>query len=127
MLVNQNWVFPSMWKFSFLICTPHDFMYHSDSAHNLFKNWLDTTPQIANPIKLIVKVLNYARKNKYPKNCGALTYWEEDYPSQFDLGKEKYGGPFSVEEVEDVKTVLRFLPFESAATCTYNLIHHICL
>ena len=76
----------------------------------LFKNWLDTTPQITNPIKLIVWVLNYARKYKYPRNRSALTYWEEDYPSRLDLGKEKYGGPFSEEEVEDVKTVLRLLP-----------------
>ena len=37
-------------------------------------------------------------------------YWEEDYPSRLDLGKEKYGGPFSEEQVEDVKTVLRLIP-----------------
>ena len=79
-------------------------------TQHLFKHWLDTTPQITNPIKLIVRVLNYARKNKYPRNRSALTYWQNDYPSQLDLGKEKYGGPFSEEEVEDVKTVLRFLP-----------------
>ena len=47
----------------------------------LLKHQLDTTPQITNPIKLIAKVLNYARKNKYPRNQSALTYWEEDYPS----------------------------------------------
>ena len=76
----------------------------------MFKHWLDTTPNIANPIKLIWKVLNYARKNKYPKNRSALTYWERDYPSRLDLGKEKYGGPFSEEEVENVKTVLRLIP-----------------
>ena len=46
----------------------------------LFKHWLDTTPHIINPVKLISKVLNYAWRNKYPKNCSALTYWEEDYP-----------------------------------------------
>ena len=75
-----------------------------------FKNWLETTPLIINPIKLIAKVLNYARKNKYPRNRSALTYWEEDYPSRLDLGKDKYGGPFTVEEVENVKTVLRMIP-----------------
>ena len=32
------------------------------------EHWLDTTPQITNPIRLIVKVLNYARKNKHPRN-----------------------------------------------------------
>ena len=76
----------------------------------LFKHWLDTTPHIINPVKYISEVLNYARKNKYPRNRSALTYWEEDYPSRLDLGKEKYGGPFSEEQVEDVKTVLRLIP-----------------
>ena len=76
----------------------------------LFKHWLDTTPHIINPVKLIAKVLNYARKNKYPRNRSALTYWEENYPTRLDLGKEKYGGPFSEEQVENVKTVLRLIP-----------------
>ena len=79
-------------------------------SNYFFKHWLDTTPHIINPIKLIAKVLDYARKNKYPRNRSALTYWEEDYPSRLDLGKQKYGGPFSEEQVEDVKTVLRLIP-----------------
>ena len=76
----------------------------------LFKHWLDTTPHNINPVKLIANVLNYARKNKYPRNRSALTYWEEDYPSRLDLGKEKYGGPFLEEQVENVKTFLRLSP-----------------
>ena len=61
-------------------------------------------------LNLIAKVLNYSRKNKYPSYRSALTYWEEDYPSRLDLGMEKYGGPFSEEEVQDVKTMLRLIP-----------------
>ena len=76
----------------------------------LCQHWLDKTPQITNPIKHIAKVLNYARKNKYPKNRSALTYWEQDIPSRLDLGKDKYGGPFSEEEIENVKTTLRLIP-----------------
>ena len=79
-------------------------------TYYLLKHHLDTTPLLTNPIKLIVKVLNYARKNKYPRLRSALTYWEESAPSRLDLGKDKYGGPFTEEEVEDVKTVLRFCP-----------------
>ena len=79
-------------------------------SNSLFKHWLDTTPHKINPVKLIAKVLNYSRKNKYPNNRSALTYWEEDYPSRLDLGMEKYGGPFSEEEVLDVKTMLRLIP-----------------
>ena len=79
-------------------------------THSFFKHWLETIPLIINPVKLIAKVLNYARKNKYPRNRSALTYWEEDYPSRLDLGKDKYGGSFTEEEVENVKTVLRMIP-----------------
>ena len=32
-----------------------------------------------------------------------------DIPPRIDLGKSKYGGPFTTEQVEDVKTVLRLL------------------
>ena len=58
----------------------------------------------------------YARKHKYPENRSALTYWEEEAPSRLDLGKEKYGGPFTEEEVENVKTVFRILPLFIAVT-----------
>ena len=80
-------------------------------SNYFLKGWLNTTPQIyTNPIKLIFKVVNYARKNNYPRNRSSLTYWENNHPSRLDLGKEKYGGPFREEEVEGVKTVLRLLP-----------------
>ena len=75
-----------------------------------FKHWLDTTSHIVNPVKLIVTVLNYARKNKYPRNRSALTYWEENYPSRLDLGKDKYGGPYTEEQVKNVKVVMRLVP-----------------
>ena len=79
-------------------------------SHSLFKHKLENITLIKNPIKLIVRVLCYARKHKYPENRSALTYWEEEAPSRLDLGKGKYGGPFTEEEVEDVKTVFRMLP-----------------
>ena len=60
-----------------------------------------------NPIKLIYKVLKYSYQHKYPERRSAFTYWENDIPSRIDLGKDKYGGPFTYEQVEDVKTLLR--------------------
>ena len=91
----------------------------------IFNHWLDTTPQFFNPIKDIFQVLNYARKNKYPRNRSALTYWENSVTSRLDLGKDKYGGPFTVEQVEDVKTVFRLLPVLISVIgegfCTVNL------
>ena len=63
-----------------------------------------------NPFKNIYKVLKYSWKHKVPEHRSAFTYWEEDIPRRIDLGKNKYGGPFTNEEVEDTKTFLRFLP-----------------
>ena len=63
-----------------------------------------------NPFKNIYKVLKYSWKHKVPELRSALTYWEEDIPRRINLGKNKYGGSFTNEEVEDTKTFLRILP-----------------
>ena len=63
-----------------------------------------------NPFKNVYKVLKYSWKHKVPEHRSAFTYWEEDIPRRIDLGKNKYGGPFTNEEVEDTKTFLRILP-----------------
>ena len=63
-----------------------------------------------NPFKNVYKVLKYSWNHKVPQHRSAFTYWEEDIPRRIDLGKNKYGGPFTNEEVEDTKTFLRILP-----------------
>ena len=60
-----------------------------------------------NPLVLIYKVLKYAWKHTFPENRSAFTYWENDIPPRIDLGKNKYGGPFTTEEVEDTKSFFR--------------------
>ena len=72
--------------------------------------WFEVCLTIDNPIKLIFRVLNYARKTKYPQRRSAFTYLDEEHPLRLDFGKNKFGGPFTEEEVEDVKTFLRLLP-----------------
>ena len=76
----------------------------------VIKDWLVTDLLISNPIKRIAKVINYARKNKYPRSQDEENDEDVLLPSRLDVGKNKYGGPFSEDEVEDVKTVLRLLP-----------------
>ena len=65
--------------------------------------------QSRNSLKIIFQVLKYSYEHKYPEQRSAFTYWENDIPSRIDLGKEKYGGPFTYEQVEDVKTFFRLL------------------
>ena len=62
-----------------------------------------------NSMKIIYEVLKYSWKHKIPELRSALTYWENDIPSRIDLGKDKYGGPFTYEEVENVKSFFRLL------------------
>ena len=71
--------------------------------------WLIIEPKSPQSLKTIYQILKFAAKHKAPLNRSAFTYWEEDIPSRIDLGKSKYGGPFTIEQVEDVKTVLRLL------------------
>ena len=68
-------------------------------------------PVTENPFKLIHRVLKYARKHKRPQLRSAFTYCEYYVPSRIDFGKRKYGGPFTTEQVEDVKTFFRCLGF----------------
>ena len=73
----------------------------------LYQHLLVDHRQTHNPVKTVYQVLKYAKQHKYPVNRSAFTYWEEEIPSRIDLGKSKYGGPFTTEQVEDVKVFLR--------------------
>ncbi len=75
----------------------------------LTQKWLIIEPKAPKSLKTIYRVLKFASKHKSPVNRSALTYWEEDIPSRIDLGKIKYGGPYTIEQVEDVKTLLQIL------------------
>ena len=58
-----------------------------------------------NPYKMIFKVLNFARKNKYPVGpVSAFAHCYDYRPSRLDYAKERYGGPFTTSDVEDVKS-----------------------
>ena len=66
-----------------------------------------TMSKSSNPYHLIYHVLKFAKEHKCPVQRSAFTYWENEIPSRINLGKRKYGGPFTTEEVEDVRTFLR--------------------
>ena len=73
------------------------------------KKHIYINPVRINPFKLVFDVVKYSWDHKYPVNRSAFTYWENDIPSRINFGKSKYGGPFTNEQVEDVKTLLQLL------------------
>ncbi len=73
------------------------------------QRWFIVEPGGNNPYKLVYRVIRFAWLHKVPVNRSAFTYCEDELPSRLDLGKSKYGGPFTTEQVEDVKVFLGIL------------------
>ena len=95
-----------------LACLPLVFLFLSTlllafTCYN--HNWFYSEPGQHNPYKTVFRVLNFARKNKYPLQRSAFTYCDDFVPSRIDFAKERYGGPFTTSQVEDVKTLFRIV------------------
>ena len=71
-------------------------------AHNK-RAWFLIESARLNPYKLVYRVTKFAHQHKVPVQRSAFTYCEDEVPSGMDLGKVKYGGPFTTEQVENVK------------------------
>ena len=89
---------------------------------SLFKHTLIKEPVTKSPFKLVYNVIQYAKKNKYIRYRSAFTYCEDEVPSRIDFGKSKYGGPFTTEQVEDVKTFLRLLVIVAVVSISFGAI-----
>ena len=74
-----------------------------------FRHWLVREPVSVNPLRTIYRVMKYAALHRFPEQRSAMTFWEDELPSRLDNGKTKYGGPFTTEQVEDVKTFWKVL------------------
>ena len=72
-------------------------------------HWFYASNEQNNPYKTVYKIMNFVRKHKYPLRRSAFTYCDNYIPSRLDFAKERFGGPFTKEQVEDVKTFLRIL------------------
>ena len=75
------------------------------------RKWFLVEPGQNNPYKIVFKVLKFAVKHRYPLQHSAFTYADDYIPTRVDFAKERYGGPFTTEQVESVKTLLRILIF----------------
>ena len=75
-------------------------------SHCIVKNkkvWFVFEPAGVNPYKLVYRVVKFAYQHKIPLRRSAFTYCDEESQTRLDVGKHKYGGPFTTKQVEDVK------------------------
>ena len=61
------------------------------------RHWFNIEPARSNPYKMVIRVLNFARKHGSPAQRSAFTYCDDELPSRLDFAKERYGGPFTSE------------------------------
>ena len=73
------------------------------------RKWFHSEPGHQNPYKTVYKVIKFAKSHKYPLQRSAFTHCDNSIPSRLDFAKERFGGPFTTEQVENVKTFLRIL------------------
>ena len=71
--------------------------------------WFHNEPHTHNPYGTVYRVLKFAAKHDKPLRRSALTYCDDERPTRIEFAKQRYGGPFTTEMVEDVKTFLRIL------------------
>ena len=73
------------------------------------RQWFLIDTGSRNPYRLVYRVIKFAAQHKAPIRRSAFTYCEDELPSRMDLAKEKYGGPYTTEQVGDVKAFLGIL------------------
>ncbi len=67
------------------------------------KNWFLLNRARIYQYKQVYKITRFARLHKSPVQRSAFTYCEDEMPTGLDLAKTKYGGPYTTEDVENVK------------------------
>ena len=75
-------------------------------------HWLTKEQIIENPLPLILKIVHYTIKHMHNLKGRKILYYSQENQgilSKFNIAKRVYNGPFSSEQVEDVKTFFRVL------------------
>ena len=70
------------------------------------RHWFLIEPGSTNPYKLVYRVVKFTKDHTDPIRRSAFNYCEDELHSRLDMGKEKYGGPFTIEQIENVKAFL---------------------
>ena len=83
----------------------------------IFSGVLNKEHKKYNPMKDLRGVLTYAAKHKQPVKRSAFTFNPNFNPKRIDYAMEYFGGPFTYEQVENVKTFLNMLKVLAAFGC----------
>ena len=73
------------------------------------RRWFISDSGQSNPYKTVFKVISFAWKHKNPLRRTAFAYSDDYIPTRLDFAKERFGGPFTTEQVEDVKVLRRII------------------
>ena len=72
------------------------------------RHWFYIEPGHQDPYKTVFNiVIKFARKHKHPLRRSAFAYCDDYIVSRIDFAKQRFGGLFTTEQVENVKTFLR--------------------
>ena len=101
------------------------------SSDFIVGHWLTKEQITENPLPLILKTVIYTIKHKL-KGQKTNSLGHQGFLSIFNIAKRVYNGPFTNEQVEDVKTffwvlvvILVFTVFSSGSTTINNISHQI--
>ena len=73
------------------------------------RHWFYREPRTNDPYGTVYRVLKFVAKHDKPLRRSAFSYCDDERPSRIEFAKRRFGGPFTTETVEDVKTFLRIL------------------
>ena len=73
------------------------------------RRWFISDSGQSNPYKTVFKVISFSWKHKNPLRRTAFAYSDDYIPTRLDFAKERFGGPFTTEQVEDVKVLRRII------------------
>ncbi len=100
-IIHKDQVFFAVFTLPFIITT----IILLGSLYLSFKkkNWFLIVTKYKNPYSLVYKVTKFSFQKHTALQKSTLTYCSENITSKLDLAKEKYRGPYTSEQVEDVK------------------------
>ena len=106
------------------------------SSDFIVGHWLTKEQIIENPLPLILKIVHYTIKHMYKSKGRNILYSLENQGilSKLNIAKRVYNGPFTSEQVEDVKTFFRvlvvivvFTIFSSGSATINNISYQIAI